>query len=52
MRALDRKLFRDLWHMKGQALAIAMVLASGVATYVMSLSMLRPSMCTRCSQAR
>ena len=27
MKALDRKLLRDLWHMRGQALAIAVVLA-------------------------
>ena len=40
MRALDRKLFRDLWGMKGQAIAIAFVMAGGVATFVMSLSTL------------
>ncbi|WP_324780810.1 ABC transporter permease [Thiobacillus sedimenti] len=38
MRALDRKLFRDLWHLRGQALAIAAVIMGGVATLVMSLS--------------
>ncbi len=38
MKALDRKLFRDLWHMRGQALAIAAVIMGGVATLVMSLS--------------
>ncbi len=38
MRALDRKLLRDLWHMRGQALAIAAVIMGGVATLVMSLS--------------
>ena len=27
MRALDRKLWRDLWHMRGQAVAIALLLA-------------------------
>jgi putative ABC transport system permease protein len=36
--ALDRKLLRDLFAMKGQALAIAMVVAAGVAMYVMYLS--------------
>jgi putative ABC transport system permease protein len=36
--SLNRKLLRDLWLMKGQALAIAMVVASGVAMYVMYLS--------------
>ncbi len=40
MSSLDRKLWRDLWGMKGQALAIAVVIASGVATFVMSLSTL------------
>jgi putative ABC transport system permease protein len=40
MRALDRKLGRDLWHLKGQVLAVALVVASGVALLVMSLSTL------------
>ena len=38
MRALNRKLFRDLWRLRGQVIAIAMVVASGVAVLVMSLS--------------
>ncbi len=38
MRALDLKLLRDLWHMRGQVLAIAAVIVGGVATMVMSLS--------------
>lgn len=38
MKALDLKLFRDLWHMRGQVLAIAAVIMGGVATMVMSLS--------------
>ena len=38
MRALDRKLFRDLWHLRGQVLAIAAVIMGGIATLVMSLS--------------
>lgn len=38
MSVLDRKLLRDLWHMRGQALAIAAVIMGGVATLVMSLS--------------
>ncbi len=38
LRALDRKLLRDLWEMKGQALAIAAVIASGVSMFVMYLS--------------
>ncbi|MEW5976111.1 MAG: ABC transporter permease [Acidobacteriota bacterium] len=40
MKALDRKLLRDLWSMKGQALAIALVISSGVATFIMSISTL------------
>jgi len=35
MNTLDRKLLRDLWRMKGQALAITLVIISGVATFVM-----------------
>ncbi len=38
MRAIDRKALRDLWGIKGQALAIALVIASGVAIYIMTLS--------------
>ncbi|MBK9166701.1 MAG: FtsX-like permease family protein [Bryobacterales bacterium] len=38
--SLDRKGLRDLWGMKGQAGAIALVLASGVATFAMSVSTL------------
>ncbi len=38
MRALNLKLLRDLWHLRGQALAIAAVIMGGVATLVMSLS--------------
>lgn len=36
MNALDRKLLRDLWRMRGQALAIALVLAAATATFVLS----------------
>jgi putative ABC transport system permease protein len=38
LRALDRKLLRDLWEMKGQSLAIASVVAAGVTMFVMYLS--------------
>jgi putative ABC transport system permease protein len=38
VRALDRKLLRDLWEMKGQALAIAAVIAAGVTMFVTYLS--------------
>ncbi|MCA9132131.1 MAG: FtsX-like permease family protein [Planctomycetales bacterium] len=37
MRKLDRKLIRDLSLMKGQVLAIVLVIAAGVATFVMSM---------------
>lgn len=40
MRTLDRKLTRDLWRLKGQVAAISLVVASGVALLVMSLSAL------------
>jgi len=40
MRALDRKMLRDLWGMRGQALAIALVVVSGVATYVAMTSVM------------
>lgn len=36
--ALDRKLLRDLWEMRGQAAAIAAVIAAGVAMFVTYLS--------------
>jgi putative ABC transport system permease protein len=38
MSSLNRKLLRDLLAMKGQAFAIAMVVAAGVTVYVMYLS--------------
>jgi len=38
MRAIDIKLWRELWDMRMQALAIAMVIVSGVAIFIMSLS--------------
>ncbi len=34
LRALDRKLLRDLWRMRGQAAAIALVAMCGIATFV------------------
>lgn len=34
MTALDKKLLRDLWHMRGQVLTVALVVACGIATYV------------------
>ena len=40
MRAIDKKLWRELWGMRMQALAIAMVIVSGVGIFIMSLSTL------------
>ncbi len=38
-RALGRKVWRDLWHLRSQMLAIAMVMACGVAMFVTLRSM-------------
>ena len=38
MKALDRKLWRDIWRMKGQVFAITLVVMSGVATFIMFIS--------------
>lgn len=38
MRALNRRLTRELWRLRGQVLAVALVIGSGVAVLVMSLS--------------
>ena len=38
LRILDRKLVRDLWAMRGQALAIAVVVGAGVTMFVTYLS--------------
>jgi putative ABC transport system permease protein len=40
MNALNRKLLRDLWRIRGQAFAIAMVIGCGVATLIMALGTL------------
>ncbi|MHA1564587.1 MAG: ABC transporter permease [Alphaproteobacteria bacterium] len=44
---LDRKLLRDLWHLRGQALAIALVIAAGVALFVTMLGTMRSLSDTR-----
>ena len=41
MKALDLKLMRDLWRMRGQAFAIALVLAAATATFVLSMGVHR-----------
>ncbi|MDH3576191.1 MAG: ABC transporter permease [Gammaproteobacteria bacterium] len=38
MRALNQKLRRELWRLRGQVIAISMVIGSGVAVLVMSMS--------------
>jgi putative ABC transport system permease protein len=38
LNSLDRKLLRDLWNLKGQAAAISLVIAAGVAMFIMYLS--------------
>jgi putative ABC transport system permease protein len=38
IRSIDRKLLRDLWRMRGQAVAIVFVMIAGVATYVAMIS--------------
>lgn len=40
MTALDRKLRRDIWRLRGQVIAIALIVASGVGVLIMSLSSL------------
>ncbi|MBN2331803.1 MAG: FtsX-like permease family protein [Deltaproteobacteria bacterium] len=40
MNSLDRKRWRDFWHLRGQVVAITLVVASGVAIAIMSLSTL------------
>ena len=40
MTPLNRKLLRELWRLRGQAFAVAIVIASGTAVLVMSLSTL------------
>lgn len=47
MSALTRMGWRDLWHLRGQALAIALVIAGGVATLVMSQSTYQSLTATR-----
>lgn len=40
MTPLNRKLVRDLWRLRGQVIAIALIVASGVGVLIMSLSSL------------
>jgi len=47
VRSLNRKLMRDLWHIRGQVMAIAFVIGCGVATVVLSLGTLNSLQETR-----
>ncbi len=47
LTALDRKLLRDLSQMKGQSIAIAIVIAAGVATFVNSRTLINSLELTR-----
>lgn len=38
MHALDRKLWRELWQLKGQAVAVALIVACGIASFVTTRS--------------
>lgn len=49
MKALDRKIWRDLWHMKGQIFAITLVITSGVATFIMLITTMHSLELTRSS---
>ena len=47
MKALHMKLWRELWHIKGQVIAIALVLVGGVGVCMMSLTTYHSLMQTR-----
>ncbi len=40
IETLNKKLVRDLWNIKGQILAIIMVMACGIATFIMSFGVI------------
>ena len=41
VRILDRKLLRDLWRLRAQSLAIALIIAAGIGMVIMSMGMIR-----------
>lgn len=47
MTALSRKLVRDLWHHRGQATAVALVVACGVASFITTRSAYRSVLLSR-----
>lgn len=49
MNKLDRKLLRDLWHLRGQTLAIALVVACGVASFIALRNIYRSLIATQAS---
>jgi len=52
MKAIDKKLWRELWAMRLQAMAIALVIVGGVSVFIMSLSTLHSLYETRESYYR
>ena len=38
IRALDRKVLRDIWSLRGQVLTIALMIGAGVAVLIASVS--------------
>ena len=47
MKTINKKLFRDLRDTRGQVFAISMVIASGIATFIMAMSTLHSLTTTR-----
>lgn len=47
MTALDRKLLRDLWHHRGQAAAVALVVACGTASFIVARTAYRSILLSR-----
>lgn len=47
MRALQKKLVRDLWRMKAQALTVTVIVAAGVASYIGSVATFRSLVASR-----
>ena len=47
MKALDKKLVRDLWRMKAQLLTVTVIVAAGVASYIATLSTFRSLIAAR-----
>ncbi|MGD8524901.1 MAG: ABC transporter permease [Thioalkalispiraceae bacterium] len=52
MKAIDIKLWRELWNLRTQALAIAIVIVGGVSIFIMSLSTLDSLFETRATYYR